>query len=190
MRYVSLPIVPYLRWSIRCLRIKCRMPWRSGIQYATHNGSKRLQLSIISLLMTRTTSLLINLLSDQILFLNKNDLFDRKILTSNIKSFFPVSLSFPWGFDHERVVYDKADSDEIEIRISTANQEMREPVGNTSNDVSRSSHKNLVVLRSERFIFSKSVYLGWTNAYWFMVEKHHDSDGYSYAPGGHGCSWR
>ena len=35
--------------------------------------------------------LLINRPSDQILFLNKNDLFERKILTSDIKSFFPVS---------------------------------------------------------------------------------------------------
>lgn len=30
--------------------------------------------------------------SHQILFLNKNDLFERKIQTSDIKSFFPVSL--------------------------------------------------------------------------------------------------
>ena len=36
---------------------------------------------------------LINDPSDQILFLNKNDLFERKIPTSDIKSFFPVSLS-------------------------------------------------------------------------------------------------
>ena len=37
--------------------------------------------------------ILINCPSDQILFLNKNDLFERKILTSDIKSFFPVSLA-------------------------------------------------------------------------------------------------
>lgn len=48
--------------------------------------------------------LLINRSSDQILFLNKNDIFERKILTSNIKSFFPVSSAYRLlVYDYEKV---------------------------------------------------------------------------------------
>lgn len=122
--------------------------------------------------------------SDQILFLNKNDLFERKIRTSDIKSFFPVSL-FPCGKS-------VSDTNRISIRISTANREIPRPVGITLNDDSRSLHRKLAVLRTARFTSSKSRYIFSTKHMLLMIdivnEKYNDGDGYGYAAGSHGCS--
>ena len=127
------------------------MLWQSGTQYATHSGSNKRQLSIISLLI-RAGYWYVSF--DQILFLNKNDLFEKKIPTSDIKSFFPVSLSLLWLLIRAWV-----DADGISIRILTVNREMPELVEITSSDDSQSLHRKLVVLRNEKFISSKPFHL-------------------------------
>ena len=142
---------PLMKNSTWYLRIKCKMLWQSGTQYATHSGSNKRQLSIISLLI-RAGYWYVSF--DQILFLNKNDLFEKKIPTSDIKSFFPVSLSLLWLLIRAWV-----DADGISIRILTVNREMPELVEITSSDDSQSLHRKLVVLRNEKFISSKPFHL-------------------------------
>lgn len=79
------------------------------------------------------------MLLHQILFLNKDDLFQKKILNSDIKNFFPVSCFPPIGFSYSMF-----------SRITMVKQGMQKLDEITSGDVSRGSLTKLDVPKSAR----------------------------------------
>lgn len=84
----------------------------------------------------------------KILFLNKNDLFERKIPTSDIKNFFPVSTRTScWRTSTSRLIN--------LFRTSKVSQGTFVPVAITSSDGSQNWLKKPVVRKSARYIYSK-----------------------------------
>jgi hypothetical protein len=75
----------------------------------------------------------------QILFLNKDDLFQKKILNSDIKNFFPVSCLPLIGFAY--LIFSRI------MRVKQGTQKLDET---TSGDVSRGSLTKLDVPKSEK----------------------------------------
>lgn len=84
----------------------------------------------------------------KILFLNKNDLFERKIPTSDIKNFFPVSTTISYSRTSiPRLI--------VFYRISKESLGIFAPVAITSSDGSQNWLKKLVVRKSARYIYSE-----------------------------------
>jgi len=79
------------RYSWSFYRIRCKMPWQFLIQSVAPNGSRRRQLWVDA----KYDKSLVLKDCPQIIFLNKNDLFQEKILRSDLKTFFPVCPQLP-----------------------------------------------------------------------------------------------
>jgi hypothetical protein len=81
----------------------------------------------------------------QILFLNKDDLFQKKILNSDIKNFFPASYFLPIGSSYS-----------MYSRITRVNQGTQKLDESTSGGVSRGSLTKPDVPKSAKFTSSTS----------------------------------
>jgi hypothetical protein len=95
----------------------------------------------------------------QILFLNKDDLFQAKIMHSDIKTFFPVYRQLPRS-RHPSLRF-------IRYRTLMANRKTQMPAENTSRSALQGSHTKLAARKSVKF--TSSPWRSWSS--WSFVLK-------------------
>lgn len=132
---------------------------------------------------------MLNLL--QILFLNKSDLFEKRVPVSDIKNFFPVRKCLLIIWNSKLILMEF-----VHERITTVNQAIYEQVKIILEDGLQSSPKRQEELKKEKSIYSAFLTYSLLHCeailltcQCFLLQLYY-CNGYSYAESGHGCCRR
>lgn len=152
------------------------MPWQSGIRYVTPNGSSRRRLWVTA----KSDKLPMLKNGPQILFLNKDDLFQAKIRHSDIKTFFPVYLQASKILSSLRF---------IRYRTSMENHKTQILAENTSRSALQGLRRKPAAQKNVKFTSSPWCSLElWPLA--LKLGQHYHCDRYRVIAGSYGGCWR